>query len=431
MKRLLLLLLILIGASAAKAQVLVTTFVDPCTKDVKLITVPLVGSTTVALYNKTKTFTAADVTSGALYQWINDAYLAWSSRNPCSTGQAATTATQVAANTVSSVVAGAISVPPPPPPPVAPPPPAPGPAPANSPPPAQGGGDPPPAAGGEAPKSESKSEGGGGGESKAESKSESKEESKSESKSSSKSSKSDSKAKAKAAAKAAKVANPMLLASDLTAGQNLDGSVQGIASFGLSQSSMAGDESWGVTTMVWSNLHQFAFNGRYTKMNFVDGKVRYINNFSYTWAYSYGTKMGVLGFAHIRPLDKWGVAGFNLSQIVIGIPHQFGVDSLGEAVYVNQSAILYSVTAFYTKPITLSKRINISPEMYITCNPYMFLTRDHMSIRDYTLNFLSGVSGDVSITKRFKFSTSLKASFSTNKQTPILFNILIGSKINL
>jgi hypothetical protein len=392
---------------------------------VKLITVPLVGSTTVAVYNKTKTFTAADVTSGALHQWIADAYLAWSSRNPCSTGQAATTATQVAANTVSSVVAGAISVPPPPPPPVAPPPPAPAaaaPAPAASAPaeaPASsGGGETSSSSSSESSSSSSESSSSG------ESKSESKEESKSESKS-------DSKAKAKAAAKAAKVANPMLLASDLTAGQNLDGSVQAIASFGLSQSSMAGDESWGVTTMVWANLNQFAFNGRYTKMGFVDGKLKYINNFSYTWAYSYGTKMGVLGFAHIRPLDKWGVAGFNLSQIVIGIPHQFGVDILGEAVYVNQSAILYSITAFYTKPISLNKRVNISPEMYITCNPYMFLTRDHLSIRDYTLNFLSGVSGDVSITKRFKLSTSLKASFSTNKQIPILFNVLIGSKINL
>jgi len=65
MKRLLLLLFILIGTST-KAQILTTTFVDPCTKEVKLITVPLVGSTTVAVYNKTKTFTAADVTSGAL-----------------------------------------------------------------------------------------------------------------------------------------------------------------------------------------------------------------------------------------------------------------------------------------------------------------------------------------------------------------------------
>jgi hypothetical protein len=417
MKRLLLLLFILI-ATSAKAQVLVTTFVDPCTKEIKLITVPLVGSTTVALYNKTKTFTAADVQSGVLYQWISDAYIAWSSRNPCSTGQAATTATQVAASTVSSVVASAISVPPPP---VAPPPAAATPAsPAASAPaeaPASSGG------GGETSSSSSSSESSGGS-SESSSSGESKEESKSESKS-------DSKAKAKAAAKAAKVANPMLLASDLTAGQNLDGSVQAIASFGLSQSSMAGDESWGLTSMIWANLNQFAFNGRYTKMKFSDGKLVAINNFSYTWAYSYGTKMGVLGWAYIRPLDKWGVAGFNLSQITIGIPYQMGVWADGTEAITMQSAFLFSGTVFYTKPISLNKRVNISPEMYITCNPYMFLTRDHLPIRDYTLNFLSGVSGDVSITKRFKFNTSIKASFSTNKQIPILFNVLIGSKINL
>jgi hypothetical protein len=412
MKRLLLLLFILI-ATSAKAQVLVTTFVDPCTKEIKLITVPLVGSTTVALYNKTKTFTAADVQSGVLYQWISDAYIAWSSRNPCSTGQAATTATQVAASTVSSVVASAISVPPPP---VAPPPAAATPAPAASAP-----AEAPASSGGET-SSSSSSESSGGGESS--SSGESKEESKSESKS-------DSKAKAKAAAKAAKVANPMLLASDLTAGQNLDGSVQAIASFGLSQSSMAGDESWGITSMIWANLNQFAFNGRYTKMNFADGKLKSINNFSYTWAYSFGTKMGVLGWAHIRPLNRWGIAGFNLSQITIGIPYQMGVWADGTEAITMQSAFLFSGTIFYTKPISISKKINISPEMYITCNPYMFLTRDHVSIRDYTLNFLSGVSGDVSITKRFKFNTSVKASYSTNKQIPILFNVLIGSKINL
>jgi hypothetical protein len=412
MKRLLLLLFILI-ATSAKAQVLVTTFVDPCTKEIKLITVPLVGSTTVALYNKTKTFTAADVQSGVLYQWVSDAYIAWSSRNPCSTGQAATTATQVAASTVSSVVASAISVPPPP---VAPPPAAATPAPAASAP-----AEAPASSGGET-SSSSSSESSGGGESS--SSGESKEESKSESKS-------DSKAKAKAAAKAAKVANPMLLASDLTAGQNLDGSVQAIASFGLSQSSMAGDESWGITSMIWANLNQFAFNGRYTKMNFADGKLKSINNFSYTWAYSFGTKMGVLGWAHIRPLNRWGIAGFNLSQITIGIPYQMGVWADGTEAITMQSAFLFSGTIFYTKPISISKKINISPEMYITCNPYMFLTRDHVSIRDYTLNFLSGVSGDVSITKRFKFNTSVKASYSTNKQIPILFNVLIGSKINL
>ena len=413
MKRLLLLLLILIGISA-KAQVLTTTFTDPCTKEIKLITVPLTGSTVVTLYNKSKSFTAADVNSGALYQWINQAYIEWSSRNPCSTNQASTTATQVAANTVSSVVSSAVSVPPPAP--VAAPAPTPtasAPAASSEPAPAASSTESSSSSSTESGSSESSSSESGGGESEGESKSESKSES-----------------KGKGGAKAARM-NPMLLSSDLTVAQNLDLSVNAIVSTGVSQSSMAGDESYGATAMIWSNLRQFAFNARYTKMGFKDGSLKFINNFSYTWAYSYGTKMGVLGWAHIRPLDKWGVMGVNLSQITIGLPYIMGYYIDGTPAITTQHAILFSATVFYTKPVTLNKRWNVSPEVYITCNPYMFMTREHSSIRNYTLNFLSGLSGDFTLTKRFKLSMSTKASFSTDKQIPILLNFLIGSKINL
>lgn len=400
MKRWFVLVLFLLLGASAKSQVLTTTFTDPCTKEVKVIVVPLVGSTVVSLYNESKSFTAADVQSGALSQWISQVYIKWSTVNPCSTNQATTTATQVAANTVSSVVASAVSVPPPAPPAAAP-------TPASEPAPAS-------TESSSSSSSESSSSESSGGESEGESKSESKSES-----------------KGKGGAKAARM-NPMLLSSDLTVAQNLDLSVNAIISTGVSQSSMMGDESYGATAMIWSNLKQFAFNARYTKMGFSDGKLKYINNFSYTWAYSYGTKMGVLGFAHIRPLEKWGVAGVNISQITIGLPHQMGFYAdTGLPAMTTQHAFLFSITAFYTKPVSLNKRWNISPELYVTCNPYMFLNREHISIRDYTLNMLSGVSGDFSITKRFKLNMSTKASFSTNNQIPILLNFLIGSKINL
>lgn len=407
MKRWLVLVLFLAFGYTARAQVLVTTFVDPCTKEVKLITVPLVGSTVVTLYNKSASFTAADVTSGALSQWINQAYIEWSSRNPCSTNQASTTATQVAANTVSSVVASAVSVPPPTPPPAA------APAPAAS--------EPAPAASSTESSSSSSSESSSSESSSSESGGESEGESKSESKSES---------KGKGGAKAARM-NPMLLSSDLTVAQNLDLSVNAIISTGLSQSSMAGDESYGATAMIWSNLKQFAFNARYTKMKFKDGELKSINNFSYTWAYSYGTKMGVLGFAHIRPLGKYGVAGINISQITIGLPHVLGFYADGRAAMTTQHAFLFSFTGFYTKPIKLNNRWNVSPEVYVTTNPYMWLNRDHVAIRDYNLNFLSGFSADMALTKRFKINTSVKTSFSTLPGMPILFNFLIGSKINI
>lgn len=389
-----LLLFILFGFSV-KAQVLTTTFTDPCTKEVKVIIVPLTGSTVVSLYNESKSFTAIDVQSGAINQWISQVYIKWSIVNPCSTNQASTTATQVAANTVSSIVSSAISVPPPVPSAAAP----------------------TPTTSSSAESSTNSTES-----SSSSSSGESKEESKSESKSES---------KGKGGSKAARM-NPMLLSSDLTIAQNLDMSVNAIVSTGVSQSSMAGDESYGATAMIWSNLKQLALNARYTKMMFKDGKLKYINNFSYTWAYSYGTKMGVLGFAHIRPLDKWGVAGFNISQITIGLPYQMGFYAdTGLPFMTTQHTFLLSVTAFYTKPVSLNKRWNISPELYITCNPYMFLNREHELIRDYTLNMLSGVSGDLTITKRFKLNIATKTSFSTNNQIPILLNFLIGSKINI
>ena len=400
-----LLILLLLFAGKVSAQVLVTTFTDPCTKQVRLIVVPLIGSTTVTMYNETRTFTASDVSSGAIYQWINQVYARWSITNPCSTTQATVTATQVASNTVSAVVASAISTPPPAPPAAAPTSSSSSAAPASSESSSSSGGE----------SSSSESSGGGSSESKEESKSESK---------------SDSKSKAKGAAKAARM-NPILLNSDFTVAQNLDLSFNAIISTGLSQSSMAGDESYGITTMIWSNLKQFAFNGRYTKMGFKDGKLKWINNFSYTWAYSYGTKMGVLGYAHIRPLDKYGVVGFNVSQITIGLPYRMGVYPDGTDAISAQSAFLLSFTGFYTKSITINKKVTISPEIYVTSNPYMFITRDRTSMKDGTLNILSGVSGDLSITKRFKFNAGARTSYSTNKQIPILFNVLIGSKINI
>lgn len=409
MKRWFVLVLFLLLGASAKSQVLTTTFTDPCTKEVKVIVVPLVGSTVVSLYNESRSFTAADVQSGALNQWISQVYIKWSTVNPCSTNQASTTATQVAANTVSTVVSSAVSVPPP-----APPAAAPTTSSSSSSSSTTSSTESSSSSSSESSSSESSSSESGGGESKEESKSESKSES-----------------KGKGGSKAARM-NPMLLSSDLTVAQNLDLSVNAIISTGVSQSSMAGDESYGATAMIWSNLKQFAFNARYTKMGFKDGKLKYINNFSYTWAYSYGTKMGVLGFAHIRPLDKWGVAGLNISQITIGLPHQRGFYAeTGLPAMTTQHAFLFSVTAFYTKPVSLNKRWNISPELYVTCNPYMFLNREHISIRDYTLNMMSGMSGDLAITKRFKLNVATRASFSTNNQIPILLNFLIGSKINL
>jgi len=76
-----------------------------------------------------------------------------------------------------------------------------------------------------------------------------------------------------------------LLASDLTTSQGADGDWSVILSNGVSRSSMAGDESYSLSSMIWSNLKQFALSGGYTKMNFADGALKSINSYSVTGAY--------------------------------------------------------------------------------------------------------------------------------------------------
>jgi hypothetical protein len=183
--------------------------------------------------------------------------------------------------------------------------------------------------------------------------------------------------------------------------------------------------------MIWSNFNQFALSGRYTKMNFSNGKLFGIHNFSFTWAYSFGTKMGVLGYAFIKPLGKWGVSGLNLSHITVTVPYTMGVTLQGEPVIRTQYLSIISGTVFYTRPFTFSKRLNVSPEIYLTSNPTSFLTREHISTTDWTLYYMSGLSFDFQLTKRFKINMASRASFSSNPEIPMLFNLMIGSKINL
>lgn len=103
----------------SSAQTLTQTFVDRCTGEVKVVQVSIQGSTVVAFYNKTATFTAQDYYNGNLRSWMDDVYAWWSALSPCSTGQAVQNTTQ---NVVNNVAANVPVVPPAPPPVAAPPP---------------------------------------------------------------------------------------------------------------------------------------------------------------------------------------------------------------------------------------------------------------------------------------------------------------------
>jgi len=214
--------------------------------------------------------------------------------------------------------------------------------------------------------------------------------------------------------------NPMLVQSDLTTAQNLNGSFTPILNLGLSQSSMTGASSWGLTGMIWMNFKQFALSGRYTKMQFSkSGSLRYIHNFSMTGVYSYGNLIGFVGYSGIINLNKYGVTGFNVS-------------ASGALISEDKSSFFSpTITAFYTKPFTTGKKLTISPELYIMSTPLIYSAKDRVTATDRTFAAFVGSGFDYKITKRFKFNFNYKLNVSTNTEIPMLSFFLIGSKVNL
>ncbi len=70
----LLILLFLISGSSLYSQNLTTVYVDRCTGAASVFTVPMNGQTTVAFYNRARTFTAQHFQRGELQAWLEETY---------------------------------------------------------------------------------------------------------------------------------------------------------------------------------------------------------------------------------------------------------------------------------------------------------------------------------------------------------------------
>jgi hypothetical protein len=390
---------------------------------VTVVTVPIAnGKTTIVYRGQYRVVTANDITTGALQAWINDLTINF----PCpqatvavtqtvakavqqavaaatsqATSQATSSATSAAAGAAASAAMGATPAPPPP---VAgtPPPPPPSGGGGSTPPPAESKSDAP------APAQESKSE------TKTETKSESKEESKSESKSEKKS---ESKKESKSSGKSQARVNPIIYSSDFTVAPAVDSDLSIIASLGMSQSSLMGNTSWGLSSMIWSTLNQFALSGRYTIMNFNDGKLDNISNFGITGVYLAGTTLGFVTAASIFPFGKWGTTGVN---------YTFSVAGADEGMNLSNNILL-----FYTVPVPINKRLTISPDIYLSGSATGYLTAQQKFVTSNDIGVMGGANFDIALTKRFKVNFALKTSVNTNPIVPQTYMGMIGTKINL
>jgi len=436
-KKIILFFILLFSTIVVNAQTLTYAFIDPCTQQVTNFSFPLQqGQSTVIFFlGKQRTFTASDVASGAFGTWINQVYSDYRMVMPCSV-QSTTVVrnqiiTQVIGSTVQSVMGSIMSS-------------------VRS---EASSNDAASKGKSDSDKKRKNSKDGNNGNTSINSVSSgnstgdvqssggnsSGDVNNSGGNSGSSSTTSTSSEKSnegnevvgsvtmnvdarndKGGGKSSQKNNPIIVSSDYTNAQNLDRSYTGIINIGMSQSSLTGTSSWGVTSMTWFNLKQFAISGRYTKINFSgNGKLKFIHNLNLTGVYTYGNFMGFVGYSGILNAGKWGVTGVNISAA---------------ATKINEDGNLFlspSITGFYTRPFMAGNRLTISPEIYVISTPLVYSSLEKMTVTDRTFSAFLGSGFDYQITKRFKINMNYKANLSTNPEFPILSFFLIGSKVNL
>ena len=390
-------LLLIFFSLKVNGQSITQTFVDRCTGEIKTATIQYVsGSAIVSFYNQTKTFTSIEVQTGVTQTWLNSVYNTYANLS-CATNpviqqavqqsaqqttqqtvtQAASAAASSAANSsASSATSSSVT-----------------------------------SVSSTAPTSSSNSS--SSNTSSSESKTESKTESKSEE------SKSDEKKEDK---KKQQNLNPLLLGSDLTTTQSLDGRFSTILSVGVSKSSMAGDVSYGANAMIWSTLNQYVISGNYTKMKFQDGQLKGVHSYGSTIGYLKGAWMLLNSYTYVIPNPKRGTYGYNVGTITLLTK---GSEKKRD---INLSS---SFVAFWTKPYQCSKKIILSPQVFVMTSPLSFAPSVGYSSINRNLGFLLGSSFDYKISKRFGFSFNYKLNVNTTKRIPILHNFLIGSRMIL
>jgi hypothetical protein len=169
--------------------------------------------------------------------------------------------------------------------------------------------------------------------------------------------------------------------------------------------------------MVWSTLKQFALSGGVTKMNMKGGKMVSMNSYSLTGAYLTGNYMALAGYTHIIPNPKYGVYGYNLGLVNLFIGSDYSMSS--------------SAVVFWTKPYQKSKKITLSPQVFVMTPGASFNTSKGEVSYSTNVGFLLGTSVDYKITRKFGLSFNYKMNTSTAPGAPVLSNFLIGSRLML
>ena len=222
---------------------------------------------------------------------------------------------------------------------------------------------------------------------------------------------------------------PILIAANYMTMQNLDGSFNQVASFGLSKSSLTGADSYNANAMIWSNLKQFSVSLSKSSILFnYDKKVPIkIGNEILGYTYVRGSIYKITG------VNITAMLMFNTTVLSIGMSDVFLLKKgvvFGYAIggnVINMNTVSPMLTTFITKPFAF-KRYTVSPMLALSSSPVTYANNE-ITFSQY-LTYIVGSNFDFNLTKRFKANLGITTMNST-QDIPMTYAITIGSKIKI
>jgi hypothetical protein len=240
---------------------------------------------------------------------------------------------------------------------------------------------------------------------------------------------------------------PPIISANVVTMQMVDGMLTNAASFGYSQSSLTGIDTYSANAMVWSNLKQFSLNLSRSRVVFNwDRPIKNIILDEETLEpYNFGTTYGQGSIMKISSISGGYMKMFSTHIATVGISDVFmgqkdntwkgfvgGWAITGMGVFLEGGNVVTTaaLTAFGTKPFNFKKlpRVTISPMLAYSMSPITYDFNLNEVILSKHGTWIVGSNFDFNLTQRFRANLGGTLIGSTIPNMPLSYALTIGSK---
>jgi hypothetical protein len=229
--------------------------------------------------------------------------------------------------------------------------------------------------------------------------------------------------------------------------QMMDGALTNAASFGYSQSSLTGEDTYAANAMLWSNLKQYSINLSNSHVYFKYDKPvdYYIDNPMTGGKDKLGTHMERGSILKVQSISAGYMRMFSTHIATAGISDVYmgqkdnkwkgfvgGWALTGMSIFPEGSKpiLVAAVTVFGTKPFNFKKwdRLTVSPMLAYSMTPITFDINLMYPQGNYHGTWIAGSNFDFNLTQRFKANIGGTLIGNTGPGIPLSWAITVGSR---